>query len=207
MKDFYKLLGNALIVIVKNNFVWFALTYWVYLSTHSVISTSLVGGTFLVAAAVSSFWFGSIVDHHRKKQVLLGSSAITLALFVLSHILLNVAPASAFSTVASPVLWLFILLLLIGVIMGSFYAIAVPTLVTVLVPEGIRDKANGMFGTVMGISFAISSLASGTILGFGGMTWVLSIAIMFTMLSMIHLLTIPIPEIPKPIESHLRKAK
>ena len=148
MKDFYKLLGNALIVIVKNNFVWFALTYWVYLSTHSVISTSLVGGTFLVAAAVSSFWFGSIVDHHRKKQVLLGSSAITLALFVLSHILLNVAPASAFSTVASPVLWLFILLLLIGVIMGSFYAIAVPTLVTVLVPEGIRDKANGMFGTV-----------------------------------------------------------
>ena len=36
---------------MKNNFVWFALTYWVYLSTKSVISTSLVGGTFLVAGS------------------------------------------------------------------------------------------------------------------------------------------------------------
>jgi len=194
MKDFYKLLGNALIVAIKNNFVWFALTYWAYLSTRSVISTSLVGGTFLVAAAISSFWFGSIVDHHRKKYVLLGSSVVTLVLFALSLILVNIFPASAFSSVASPALWLFILLLLGGVIMGSFYAIAVPTLVTVLVPEDMRDKANGMFGTVMGISFAITSVASGIVLAFGGMTWVLSIAVVLTILSILHLLTIPIAE-------------
>lgn len=194
MKLFYQLLLNGLLVAIKNNFVWFALTYWVYLTTHSVISTSLVGGMYLVAAAVSSFWFGSIVDHHRKKRVMLGSSVATLVLFSLGLLILTTTSPTAFVSISSPLLWIFAVLLLGGVIVGNLYSIAIPTLVTVLVPEDKRDKANGMVGTVMGIAFAITSVASGLVLGFGSMVWVLGIAIGLTVGVIIHLAFIPLVE-------------
>lgn len=179
---------------MKNNFVWFALTYWVYLSTKSVISTSLVGGTFLVAAAVSSVWLGSLVDKHRKKQVMLWSNIVTLIFFVLGFLLYILQPQEVFASVLNPQLWLMIVLLMAGVIAGAIYGIAVPTMVTLLVPKEGRDKANGLLGTVMGLSFAATSVGSGLILGYGGMTWVLGIAIALTLVDMLHLLLIPIEE-------------
>ncbi len=194
MKTFYHLLGTALIVSTTNNFVWFALTYWVYLETKSVISTSTVAGIFLVATAVCGFWFGSIVDHNKKKHAMLGSSAVTLILFALGFLLYTITPASAFTTVTSPILWVLVLILLCGAIAGNIYNIAIPTLVTVLVPENRRDRANGLFGTVMGVAFAITSVASGLVLAYGGMFWVLITAIAFTMLAILYLNFIPVHE-------------
>lgn len=194
MSIFHQLLANTFLVSMKNNFVWFALTYWVYLSTKSVISTSLVGGTFLVAAAVSSVWLGSLVDKHRKKQVMLWSNIVTLIFFVLGFLLYILQPQEVFASVLNPQLWLMIVLLMAGVIAGAIYGIAVPTMVTLLVPKEGRDKANGLLGTVMGLSFAATSVGSGLILGYGGMTWVLGIAIALTLVDMLHLLLIPIEE-------------
>jgi MFS transporter, DHA3 family, multidrug efflux protein len=194
MKAFYKLLSVALVVAAANNFVWFALTYWAYLTTRSVVSTSIVGGTFLVAAALSSFWLGSIVDNHKKKHAMLGSSIATLILFILGLVIYISNPITAFSSVASPTFWILVLVLLCGTIAGSIYNIAIPTLVTIMVPEGKHDRANGMFGTVMGVSFAITSLASGLVLGFLGMNWVLIIAIICTILAIGILLLIQVPE-------------
>jgi DHA3 family multidrug efflux protein-like MFS transporter len=71
MKTFYQLLGVALLVATTNNFVWFALTFWTFLTTKSVISTSVMAGIFLVLTAISGFWFGSIVDHHKKSMQLI----------------------------------------------------------------------------------------------------------------------------------------
>src|SRR5690554_3789086 len=130
MSIFHQLLANTFLVSMKNNFVWFALTYWVYLSTKSVISTSLVGVTFLVAAAVSSVWLGSLVDKHRKKQVMLWSNIVTLIFFVLGFLLYILQPQEVFASVLNPQLWLMIVLLMAGVIAGAIYGIAVPTMVT-----------------------------------------------------------------------------
>ena len=44
-------------------------------------------------------------------------------------------------------------------------AIALSTCVTLLVPEDHRDRANGMVGTVTGVSFAITSVFSGLVVG------------------------------------------
>jgi DHA3 family multidrug efflux protein-like MFS transporter len=74
------------------------------------------------------------------------------------------------------------------------YFIAIPTLITVLIPADRRDKANGLFGTATGISFGINSVASGLVLGFGGMFWVLVIGIVFTGLSIAYLAFIPLTE-------------
>lgn len=194
MKTFHKLLGYALIVATTNNFIWYALTFFAYLETRSVVSTGIVGGTYLVATALSGFWLGSLVDHHRKKYVMLGSSLATLSLYILSFLLFISSPSESFTSVASINFWAFVFLLLTGVVSGNVVNIAIPTLGTHLVPEDKRDKANGLFGSIMGISFAITSVASGFTLARGGMMIVLLIAIFLTLAALIYLFLTPIEE-------------
>jgi DHA3 family multidrug efflux protein-like MFS transporter len=194
MKTFYRLLAIALLVATTNNFVWFALTFWAYLTTRSVISTSVMGGIFLALTAVSGFWFGSIVDHHKKKHALLGSSVATLCLFVVGLVLFHATPVETFASVSSARLWIFVVILLSGTLCGAIYNIAIPTLVPILVPEDRRDRANGMFGTTVGIAFALTSVASGLALAFGGMDFVLLAAVVATALSIGALALTPIPE-------------
>ncbi len=194
MKTFKHLLGNTLLVATKNNFVWFALTYWVYLETKSVLSTSIVGGVYLVVASLSGFWLGSLVDHYKKKSVMLWSSVVTLTLFIIGAVFYHSTPLEYFEVITNTHLWTFVSIVLLGSIAGNVFGIAVPALVTVLIPEGERDKANGLFGTVMGISFSITSFASGIALAYGGMFIVLLISIICTIIAIVHLLSIPIPE-------------
>jgi DHA3 family multidrug efflux protein-like MFS transporter len=191
---FYQLLVNSLIVTVKNSFVWFALTFWIYLETKSVISTALVGGIFMITMATTSTWTGTLVDKYKKKNLMAISSVITFILFTLGLALYLLIPQAAFRSISNPALWIFVVVLLAGAIAGQVYSIALPTLVTVLVPEDRRDKANGLVGIVMGIAFAITSFASGLAVGFGSMTLVLIIALVLTVLSLLHLLTLNIPE-------------
>lgn len=194
MKLFHKLLIYALLVSSTNNFVWFALTYWAYLQTKSVVATGIVGGIFLVATAVSGFGLGAIVDHYKKKQVLIASGLTTFSLFAVGSLVYHYTPKTVFTYVESPLLWVFAGILLLGVIAGSILAIAIPTMVTFLVPVKEHDKANGLFGTVMGVSFAITSLASGLVLGNLGMGWVLFIALVCTILSLLFLIPLPVEE-------------
>lgn len=194
MRSFYQLLANNLIAGVTNNFVWFALVFWAYLETHSVLVTSFVGGFYLVATALSGFWFGSIVDHNKKKKAMMLSSIITLAFFGLGLGLFLLTPSSMFTNLSSPSLWVFALILLLGVIVGNIRNIALPTVVTLIVPEKDRDKANGLVGSMMGIAFSITSVGSGLALAFTGMLGVLIIALIFTLIALIHLFLINIPE-------------
>lgn len=187
MRTFYKLLTIGFIAATTNNFVWFALTYWAYLETKSVVSTGIVAGVWLVATAISGIWLGSLVDHHKKKTVMLGSSSFTLILFLVGLLIYISLPQTTFASVTSPMFWVFVLILLTGVISGNIYSIAIPTLVGITVPEEKRDKANGMFGTIMGISFTITAAASGVIFGIGGMNMVLIIAAFFTGIAILTL--------------------
>lgn len=194
MNTFHKLLGVALLVVTANNFVWFALIYWAFLTTKSVISTSVMAGIFLVMMALSSFWFGSIVDHNKKKYAMMGSSAVTLLLFAAGLAIYHLTSESSFETVSSPMLWVLVVVLLAGTITGSIYNIAIPTLVAHIVPEDRRDRANGMFGTTIGIAFAITSVASGVGYAFGGMPFVITVGIVASALAIGILSFIPVPE-------------
>jgi MFS transporter, DHA3 family, multidrug efflux protein len=194
MKTFYWLLAIALLALTTNNFVWFALTFWAYLTTQSVISTSVMGGIFLVITAVSGIWLGSIVDHHKKKHALLGSSVATLVLFLAGLAIFRATPPGVFASVSSVRLWVFVVILLCGTLAGALYNIAIPTLVAVLVPEDRRDRANGMFGTTVGIAFGLTSVASGIALAFGGMEFVLLAAAAGTVVVIVLLACVPIPE-------------
>ena len=49
---------------VTDNFPRFALTLWVYLETHSVLATAIIGGTYLLLLAGSALLFGIFIDGH-----------------------------------------------------------------------------------------------------------------------------------------------
>lgn len=194
MKTFYRALLNSLIVSIANNTVWFAITFWVYLETLSVVSTALVGGIYLIVTTFSSFWFGSLVDHNKKKDVMMLSSLISLGIFLSGLALYLLTPIQEFSYLTSFRLWAFIILLMLGVIAGNIRSITIPTLVSLLIPADHRDKANGLSGMLFGISFMCTSLISGFLLAYGGMFWVLMFVIAATMFAIIHLTFLDIPE-------------
>jgi DHA3 family multidrug efflux protein-like MFS transporter len=206
MGAFYRLLGIALLVATTNNFVWFALTFWAFLTTGSVIATSVMGGIFLVMTAASGVWFGSIVDHRRKKHAMLGSSVATLVFFLAGFAIFRTAPEGAFASVGSMRLWVLVVVLLAGTLAGSIYNIAIPTLVASLVPQDRRDRANGMFGTTIGIAFGLTSVASGVSLAYGGMSFVLLAAAAGTAVAIGLLALLPVPEPAQaPADEHGRE--
>lgn len=194
MKAFYNLLANNLIANVTNYTVWFAITFYVYLETKSVLATAFISGIYLVAASLSGFWFGSIVDHNRKKNVMLYSSFFSLIIYVISFAIYISAPQGEFRNPASPLLWVFVLFLLAGIVAGNLRTIALPTLVTILIDRDKRDRANGMTGTAFGISFLITSVISGVLVGASGMFGVLLLAIIATIAVIVYLIFIRVDE-------------
>ena len=194
MRTFYQLLGNTIIANVTNMTVWFALVFFIYLETRSVTATSIVSGIYLVVVAISGFWFGSLVDHYKKKGVMLFSGLISLFIYAIAFGIYLTADPETWKNPARLTLWLFVPLLLIGVIAGNVRGIALPTLITVLIPEDDRDKANGLAGTATGIAFLIVSAISGFLVGHSGLYLVLLLAIGMMIVTLIHLWTLPIPE-------------
>jgi DHA3 family multidrug efflux protein-like MFS transporter len=71
--------------------------------------------------------------------------------------------------------------------------IALSTTVSLLFTDD-KDKMNGLIGSMNGASFALTSIFSGLAIGFLGMSTSLIIAIIFSLLSLLHLITISIPE-------------
>ena len=86
-RAFVHLLVNTLLVSVINFTVWFAVTFWVFLETKSVLATGMVAGIFLVTTALSGIWFGSLVDHHRKKTTMQVSALVSLAFYAVAFTL------------------------------------------------------------------------------------------------------------------------
>src|SRR5215211_1909012 len=197
MKTFHVTLANSLIAFVTNNFVWFAVTFWVYLETKSVIATSVMAGVFTLTIAFSGFFLGSLVDRFPKKRVMLLSSVVSLVLYTIAGFIFVTTPYEVFRDASSVRLWIFIVLALVGAIGGNLSGISLSTFVTILIPEDGRDKANGLVGTANGVAFLGASIFSGLAVGYLGMFWVLAIAIVMSLLVIAHLATLAIPDLQK----------
>ena len=87
----------------------------------------------------------------------------------------------------APWFWLLVGLTLLGSVAGQMRGIALSTCVTLLVPEDRRDRANGMVGTVTGVSFAITSVFSGLVIGSSGMGWAYYGSLALTVGALVHL--------------------
>ena len=179
---------------VTNFTVWFALVFWAFLETRSVLVTGVVGGIYMLLTAGLAIWFGSLVDHHRKKNVMLASSAGSLLLYAIAYVVRLALPEARTGNEADWPIWLFIVLVMSGVIAGNVRMIALPTLVTALIPERERAKANGLVGMVNGAGFVVTSAVSGFLVARGGMEVTLLFALALTTLALVHLWTVPLDE-------------
>ncbi len=194
MKNFYNVLVNTLIANVTTSFLWFGLTFWVFLETRSVLATAIIGGTYMLMIAAFSIVFGTIVDHNKKKDVMAFASVFTLLAYIVATAAFIVFPKELLVDWTSGVFWLFAGVILIGSVVENMRNIALSTTVTLLVPEDGRAKANGMVGTVQGVAFMVTSIFSGLSIGLLGMGWTLAIATVLTAISLAHLLFVKIPE-------------
>ena len=194
MKNFYQVLVNSLIANVVTSFLWFALVFWLYLETKSVLVTGVLGGTYMLLVALSSMSFGTIVDHHKKKLVMMVSNIISFGVFLLAGIMFLVCGEAVLLDVSGPLLWLFSGVILAGAVAGNMRNIALSTTVTLLVPAEKRANANGLVGTVSGIGFIVTSVFSGLSIGILGMGWTLGIAIALMAATVLQLILVKIPE-------------
>jgi DHA3 family multidrug efflux protein-like MFS transporter len=194
MTTFHALLANTLVASITNFTVWFAVTFWVFLETQSVFATGLIAGIYLVLTGALGIWFGSLVDHHRKKRVMIGSSCASLAFYATALAICLITPEQTLANVADWPLWLFIFIVMLGVIAGNLRTIALPTIVTMLIPADRRDKANGLVGMVTGIGFLTTSAVSGFLVAWGGMEGTLAFAMLFSLLAIAHLLSVKLEE-------------
>ena len=182
---------------MTSSFLWFALTFWIYLETRSVVATAVIGAAYSLSSAVLAPAFGTFVDGHRKHQAMVLSSAVSTACFLAALGLYAVVDEDGLLSFTHPAFWLLIALTLLGSVAGSLRNVALSTCVTLLVPEDRRDRANGLVGTITGVSFAITSVFSGLVIGQAGMGWALAISGVLTTGCLLHLMTIHIDE-PEP---------
>ncbi len=161
LRTFRLLLLNTLVSGVTSSFLWFALTFWVYLETRSVVATGVIGGAFSISAALLGIVFGTYVDHHRKKQAMVLATTVSAACFAIATAVFVVVDSSQLLRLTSPWFWTLAGVTLLGSVAGQMRGIALSTCVTLLVPEQARDRANGLVGTVTGVSLAITSCSAG----------------------------------------------
>lgn len=199
---FRQLLVNTLITGVTSTFLWFALTFWVYLETRSVVATGVIGGAFSISSAVLGPFFGTFVDRHRKHTALLLTTAASIVCFAAATSVFVAVDSSDLLRLTSPWFWVLALSTLLGSVAGQMRGIALSTCVTLLVPDGQRDRANGMVGMTTGVSFAITSVFSGLVIGSLGMGWAYCGALVLTAVALVHMATISIDEAePEPAEA------
>jgi DHA3 family multidrug efflux protein-like MFS transporter len=192
-KTFYYLLGNNLVADTTNYFVWFALTFWVFIETNSVLATSFIAGIFAVANMLGAILFGTFVDHNKKKTAMLYSSVISFIAFFLGTVFYFSVPETTFSDPTSVFLWVLVTILMVGTVAGNLRTIALATTVTMLFTKN-RDKINGLVGMSKGVSFSLTSVLSGVTIGFFGMDVALVAACTATLLVFVHLIFISLPE-------------
>ncbi|MFT4281941.1 MFS transporter [Microbacterium sp.] len=194
LRTFLHVLVNTALANITTSFLWFALTFWVYLETRSVLATGIIGGAYMLLLAVFGMVFGTFVDRHRKHRVMILSGIVTLIAFVVAGLLYLAHPEAELLDLGGPWFWLFSGIILAGAVIENLRNIALSTTVTLLVPTERHANANGLVGTVQGLAFLVTSVFSGFAIGRLGMGWTLVIAIVLTLVALVHLFTLRVPE-------------
>src|ERR1041384_3331004 len=105
MRTFLQVLVNTAIANVTSSYLWFALTFWVYIETKSVLATGIIGGAYMLLIAIFAMLFGTIVDRHRKHAVMVFAGVFTLVAFGIAWATYSVLPESTLLDLGQPWFW------------------------------------------------------------------------------------------------------
>lgn len=194
---FHQLLANTLLTGLTGMFLWWAFVFWAYLETGSVVVTGVIGAGYAAVMAAASPAFGTYVDRHRTQDAMRLTTLVTLVAYGAAAALYVAADGDALLDLRSPGFWTLSAAILIGSVAAGLRGIAMSTAVTLLVPAERRDRANGMVGTITGVSFALTSVFSGLAIGLLNMGWAVGIAVALVAAGLVHLMSIRIEE-PEP---------
>jgi len=193
-RTFMHVLVNTAVANVVTSYLWFGLTFWVYLETRSVLATGVIGGAYMLLVAFFGLLFGVLVDRYRKRTVMIGSTVFTVLCFAAAWAMFLLVPEPSLLDLSRGWFWLFAGIVLIGAVVEQLRNIALSTTVTLLVVPDRRANANGLVGTVQGLAFMVTSVFSGLSIGFLGMGGTIVIALASCTLVLSHLLVLRIPE-------------
>ena len=193
-RTFAGILVNTALANITTSYLWFALTFWVYLQTRNVIATGVIGGVYMLLIALSSISFGTFVDRYRKLAVMRFAAGTTLVMFVLAGVVFQMTPIAQLLDLGRPWFWVFSLVVLAGAVVENMRNIALSTTVSILIEPDRRAHANGLVGMVQGLMFIVTSVLSGLSVGLLGMGWTIVVALALTALAFAHLLTLRMPE-------------
>ena len=193
-RTFLHVLINTAVAGLTTNFLWFSVIFWIYLETKSILAVGVLSGVYMILFAACSMWFGSLVDRYRKRQVMIASAWFSLIAFAIGCVIYFALPAGVLLDLSGPWFWVFILIVLAGCVVELLRGLALSTTVTLLVPEPKHANANGLVGTVQGLSFIVTSVFSGLSIGMLGMGATVVIALVLTALPVLHLHLLRIPE-------------
>jgi DHA3 family multidrug efflux protein-like MFS transporter len=194
MKRFIRVLINIAIANTGTYLLWSAFSFWIYLETKSVLILSVLSGTYMLLVTFSSMFFGTIVDKHKKKEVMVGASLTTMVLLLLASAIYIYSDKADIANMSSPLFWLFSLPLLLSALTGNLRGIALSTTVSILVPKQDYARANGLIGTIQGFGMIANMVFSGLIIGFLGMDWAIYITLLLSSATLLHLFFISVPE-------------
>lgn len=194
MRTFLHVLVNTAVANITTSFLWFGLTFWIYAETRNVIATGVIGGAYMLFISVFSMFFGTLVDRFRKKAVMLWATVVAFFVFCLDGAFFFAIGEDQIVDLRLPWFWIFAVVMLAGAVVEQLRSIALSTTVTLLVPDERHANANGMVGTVQGVSMLITSVLSGLSVGFLGMGWTLIIGLAAMLLALLHLAALQIPE-------------
>lgn len=194
MKRFLNVLINIAVANTSTFFLWSALSFWLYLETHSVLILSILSGTFMTLVTLSGMFFGTIVDKHRKKKVIAVSSVVALAFLLFAGSVFFFFDREEIADISSSAFWIFSLSILLSALVSNLRSIALSTTVSILVPKEDYARANGMVGMVQGVGMIANTVFSGLVIGRLGLEWAMYITLILSGLAVLHLLFVPIPE-------------
>ncbi|CAK7033319.1 MAG: hypothetical protein PETM_01381 [Petrimonas sp.] len=194
MKRFLHVLINIAVANTSTFFLWSALSFWLYLETHSVLILSILSGTFMTLVTLSGMFFGTIVDKHRKKEVIAISSIVALIFLLLAGSVFLFFDRKEIADISSSAFWIFSLSILLSALVSNLRSIALSTTVSILVPKEDYARANGMVGMVQGVGMIANTVFSGLVIGRLGLEWAMYITLILSGLALSHLLFVPIPE-------------
>ena len=194
MRTFLHLLVNTAVANLTTNFLWFALVFWVYVETRSILATGVIGGAYMLIVALSSMYFGSLVDRFRKLRVMRLSAWVSLVAFLAACTMYVVLGEPVLLDLAAPAFWVFSVVILVGCVVELMRNLALSTTVTLLVPRERHANANGLVGTVQGLAFIATSVFSGLSVGLLGMGPTIIISAVCTAVPLVHLHLIRVAE-------------
>jgi DHA3 family multidrug efflux protein-like MFS transporter len=193
-RTFLHVLVNTAVANVTTSFVWFGLTFWIYVETRNVIATGVIGASYMLFISIFSMFFGTLVDRFRKKAVMVWATVAALAVFTLDTAFFFAMGEERMRDLTLPWFWIFAVVMLAGSVVEQLRGIALSTTVTLLVPPDRHANANGMVGAVQGVAMLVTSVLSGLSVGFLGMGWTLVIGVAALALTLLHLVPLHVPE-------------